>query len=165
VSLTKSTPPPRPRVDTVKLAELLASLAIGHMRERCEAGVDTDNRPFRPYSQGYAETRLALGRNASPVDMLMTGGLLGAVQVVERTDTYVVLGVGTGTSSRRRAPTSGNRRKRAGERRGPPHNLLGQWHQDGAGHNPRRKWFGVSRPGETSIRREALRRRPPLLNA
>ena len=165
MSLTKSPPPPRARVNTVKVAELLASLAIGHMRERCEAGIDTDNKRFQDYSQGYAETRLALGRNSSPVDLLMTGGLLGAVQVVERTDDYVVLGVGTGTSSRRRAPTQGNRRKRAGEKRGPPHNLLGQWHQYGSGHNPRRKWFGVSRPGETDIRREVLRRRPPLLNA
>ena len=35
MSLTKSPPPPRPRVDRVKVAELLASLVIGHIRERC----------------------------------------------------------------------------------------------------------------------------------
>lgn len=163
MSLTKSPPPPRPRVNTVKVAELLASLVVGHIRERCEAGLDTDNRPFQGYSKAYEDIRFRLGRNTSPVDMLMTGGMVGAVQVVERTDDYVVVGVGTGTSSRRRAPTKGKRRKRAGEKRGPPHNLLGEWHQLGAGNNPRRKWFGVSRPGEFSIRREVLRRRPPLL--
>ena len=165
MSLTKSPSPPRPRVDRVKVAELLASLVIGHIRERCEAGMDTDNRPFEGYSQQYGKTRAALGRNTSPVDLLMTGGMVGAVQVVERTDDYVVVGVGTGTSSRRRAPTRRRRRKRAGEKRAPPHNLLGEWHQFGAGKNPRRKWFGVSRPGETALRREAARRRPPLLNA
>jgi hypothetical protein len=165
MSLTKSPPPPRPRINAPRLAELLASLVVGHIRERCEEGLDIKGQRFLPYSDRYAAKRLALGRNEEPVDMLMTGRLLKDVQVVERSDTYVIVGVGTGTSSQRRAPTKRNRRKRAGERRGPPHNLLGQWHQYGAGRNKVRRWFGVSPAGEFSIRREVLRRRPPLLNA
>ena len=145
------------------MLELVASLVIGHIRERCEAGLDIDGRAFQGYSDDYRDTRLDLGRNARPVDLLMTGGLLGAVQVVERTDSTTTIGVGTGTSSQRRAPTQGNRRRRAGERRGPPHNLLGQWHQTGAGHNKRRRWFGVSPRGNAEIRREMARRLPPLV--
>lgn len=150
------------RIDARKLLDLLASLVIGHIRERCEAGLDIAGRAFLPYSDDYRDNRLDLGRNARPVDLLMTGGLMGAVQVVERTESVTTIGVGTGTSSQRRAPTQGNRRRRAGERRGPPHNLLGQWHQDGAGHNKRRRWFGVSPRGDAEIRREARRRKPPL---
>ena len=160
----RKTPPPRvPKVDTRKVAELVASLVIGHIRERCESGVDIDGKPFLAYADDYRDTRLALGRNASTVDLLMTGGLMGSVQVVERTDDTITLGLGTGTSSQRRAPTKGNRRKRAGEKRGPPHNLLGQWHQDGAGHNKRRRWFGVSKQGDEEVKREASRRKPPLI--
>lgn len=87
MSLTKSPPPPRPRINAPRLAELLASLVVGHIRERCEEGLDIKGQRFLPYSDRYAAKRLALGRNEEPVDLLMTGGLLGAVQVVERTDT------------------------------------------------------------------------------
>jgi len=163
VSITKSPPPQPPRVDVRKVAELVASLVIGHIRERCEQGLDIDGKAFLGYDDDYADTRTALGRNTRPVDLLMTGGLMGAVQVVERTDDVVTIGIGTGTSPQRRAPTKGNRRKRSGEKRGPPHNLLGKWHQDGAGNNKRRRWFGVSKKGDAEVKREASRRKPPLM--
>lgn len=162
----KKTPPgPPPRVNVAKIMELVASLVVGHIRERCEDGLDIEDRIFLPYSDGYADTRAALGRNTAIPDMLMTGGLLGAVQVVERTADSVTIGVGTGTSKQLRAPTTRNRRKRAGEKRGPPHNLLGKWHQEGTGKNKKRRWFGVSPRGDKEIRKDLNRQKPPLLTA
>ena len=163
MSLRKTTPtPPPPRVPTAKIAELIASLVIGHIRERVGQGLDIDGRRMLPYSDEYREARNALGRNGAPVDLTMTGGLLGAVQVVERTTSSITVGVGTGTSRQVRPPTKGNRRKRRGERRGPPHNLVARWHQNGEGNNPRRRWFGVSPKGDREIRKEIARRKPPL---
>jgi hypothetical protein len=163
VTLSKTTPtPPAPRVDIAKLAELIASLVIGHIRERVETGIDVDGKPMMPYSDEYQEARNALGRNTTPVDLTMTGGMINSVAVVERTPDSITIGVGTGTSRQVRPPTKGNRRKRRGERRGPPHNLLAKWHQNGEGNNPRRRWFGVSPKGDREIRAEVARRKPPL---
>jgi len=163
VTIKKTPPGPPPRVNVRRILEVVATLVVGHIRERCEDGLDIEDRIFLGYSDGYAETRAALGRNTAMPDMLMTGGLLVAVQVVERTDDTVTIGVGTGTSRTVRAPSKRNRRKRAGERRGPPHNLLGKWHQEGAGKNKKRRWFGVSPRGDGDIRRELNRQKPPLL--
>lgn len=164
--MIKKTPPgPPPRVDVKKVMEKIASLVVGHIRERCEDGRDIDDRIFLEYSDTYKDTRRALGRNAAPPDMLMTGGMVGSVAVVERTADSITIGVGTGTSKQLRAPTKRKRRKSAGERRGPPHNLLGKWHQEGTGKNKRRQWFGVSPSGDAEIRREMNRTKPPLLSA
>jgi hypothetical protein len=165
MTIKKTPPGPPPRVNVRRILEAVATLVVGHIRERCEDGRDIADSLFLPYSDNYAETRAALGRNSAIPDMLMTGGLLGAVQVVERTDDSVTIGVGTGTSRTVRAPTKRNRRKRAGERRGPPHNLLGKWHQEGAGHNKKRRWFGVSPRGDKEIRKDLNRQKPPLLQS
>jgi hypothetical protein len=162
----RSSTPPVPRVPTRALAELVASLVVGHIRERCSRGIDIHDRPFAPYSEEYRATLLKLGRNTTPVDMLLSGGLLGSVNVVERTENSVVVGVGTGTSPVVR-PRSKRRRsakqKRSGSTaRGPAHNLLAAWHQEGAGDLPRREWFGVSPSGDREIQRQVQDTRPPL---
>lgn len=163
--------PPIPRVPTKAIANLVASLVVGHIRERCERGVDIHDKPFAPYSEAYKATLRRLGRNVGPVDMLLSGGLLGSVQVVERTETTVVVGVDTGTSPVVRPPPSRARGRDAREHpkrssssssRSPPHNLLGKWHQDGDGKLPKREWFGVSPSGDREIQRQVQDTKPPL---
>jgi hypothetical protein len=161
MTVTKAQLPPRFVVDTAAIAELLAALVVGHIRERCEAGLDIRDKPFAPYSESYRRTLLKLGRSTSPVDMLLSGGMLGSVKVVERSDNGVVIGLGTGTSRVVRPP-SRQRRRQGKLGRGPAHNLLGQWHQDGDGNLPPREWFGVSPRGNSDIRRQMTKRKPPL---
>jgi hypothetical protein len=50
MTVTKAALPPRFVVDTAAIAELLAALVVGHIRERCEAGLDIRDKPFAPYS-------------------------------------------------------------------------------------------------------------------
>ena len=162
--------PPAPRVPTKAIADLVATLVVGHIRERCSRGLDIHDKPFAPYSESYKATLRKLGRNVGTVDMLLSGGLLGGVNVVERTDTTVVIGVDTGTSRVVRPPKTRQRGRDARERpvrssstsRGPAHNLVGQWHQDGEGNNPKREWFGVSPRGDREIQRQVQDARPPL---
>lgn len=161
MTITKSAPPPAFVVDSAATAELLASLVIGHIRERCEAGLDIHDKPFAKYSDSYLRTLQKLGRATSPVDMLLSGGMLGSVKVVERNDNGIVVGLGTGTSRVVR-PQAKKRRRQKKLGRGPAHNLLGQWHQDGEGNNPAREWFGVSPRGDATIRRQMVKRKPPL---
>lgn len=163
----KSSPPPMPRVPTAALAELVATLVIGHIRERCSRGLDIHDKPFAPYSESYKATLRKLGRNVGPVDMLLSGGLLGSVNVVERTANTVVVGVDTGTSPTVRPPTKRRRGSTARKRsssssRGPAHNLLGEWHQDGTARMPAREWFGVSPSGDAEIARQLVKKKPPI---
>jgi hypothetical protein len=194
-----TTKAPRQRFDARKIAAYIASLAVGHIRQRTGEGLDVDDRPFAAYSQEYAETRRLLGRNTGSsdllmdgndirvvetrghnnVDLLMTGGLLNDVRVVEKSGTRdvaeVTVGVGAGTSRRVRRPTKKNKRrpkrtsapvveapvvetpKRRTAARGPPHNLLARWHNEGSGRNKKREWFGVSPDGQKMIDRETQR--------
>jgi hypothetical protein len=112
-----------------------------------------------PRAQALLDRLLAV----ATVDMLLSGGMLGSVKVVERSDTGVVIGLGTGTSRVVRPPAQKRRRQKAKKLgRGPAHNLLGQWHQDGDGNNPAREWFGVSPRGDAAIRRQMVKRKPRL---
>jgi hypothetical protein len=161
MTITKSALPPAFVVDTAAIAELLAILVMGHIRERCEQGLDIHDKAFVRYSESYKRALQKLGRSLSPVDMLLSGGLLGSVKVVERDDNGVVIGLGTGTSRVVR-PSSKKRRRQGKLGRGPAHNLLGAWHQNGDGSQPVREWFGVSPRGSADIRRQMVNRRPPL---
>ena len=169
MTIKRTRTPPRKRIDGAAIARFAGPLIVGHKRERVADGRDIDGRTFLPYSEGYATRRIILGRASAFVDLLMSGGLMGSLKVLEVTEregvASVVVGLGTGVSRIVRPPPK-RRRKARGKRRthGPPHNLLGRWHQDGAGNNPRRKWFGVSRDGQADIM-EILRRmipQPPL---
>jgi hypothetical protein len=162
MTLTKTQTPGGPRrVDVEALLRLIASLVVGHIRERTGKGLDVDDKPFKPYSEDYAADRAALGRNTSPVTMLMTGGMVGSVGIVDEDADSVTIGLGTGTSPQLSPPTRTRRRKTTGKR-GPPHNLLGRWHQEGQGNNPKRRWFGVSPRGDKAIRRQVQDGKPPL---
>lgn len=58
---------------TVGDAILCGSILQGNIRRRTSQGVDVDNVPFAPYSEGYAKRKLKkLGRN-SPVDLFGWG--------------------------------------------------------------------------------------------
>ena len=162
MTVTKSALPPVLSIDKRAIAELVAALVVGHIRERCERGLDIHDKPFAPYSESYKRTLQKLGRSLSPVDMLLSGGMLGSVKVVERTEDTIVIGLGTGASRVVRPPSKRRRARRSAGARGPAHNLLGAWHQTGEGNLPAREWFGVSPRGDTDIRRQVQRKRPPL---
>jgi hypothetical protein len=52
---------------------------------RTRQGTDVNGAPFKPYSDEYARRKRAKGRNASPVDLTVTGRMLAAIQTrVER---------------------------------------------------------------------------------
>lgn len=61
---------------------------------RTARGIAADGAPFQPYSAAYTRRKAKeLGR-ASPVNLSVSGGMLGALQIVEVTETTVTLGFG-----------------------------------------------------------------------
>lgn len=159
-----------PRVDVEALARLAAEAVVEHIVARVGEGLDVDDRAFLPYSAGYADERRRLGRDADSVTLTMTGGLLNNVKVLEIKSTpdiaEAIVGVGTGTSRRLRAPPkTRNRSKRRTTRtaaRGPEHVVVAQAHNEGLGNLPKREWFGVSPSGDESIERQVQDGAPDL---
>ena len=146
------------RFRPIKIAMTLAQEFIGELRRRVGQGLDVDEIRMQPYSKGYARQLQRMGERADVVDMWLTGGLVGSVKVLKREQTAtratVIVGPGTGTSPQVQPPRvtrtkSGKRRKvkaratRTGGR-SPAWNLLGLYHQEGRGHLPVRRWFGLS---------------------
>ncbi len=133
-------------IDYARIAQTIGAAAIGHVLERVDAGLDTADKPFEPYSEGYAAW-LAKGGEDTTVDLRVTGGLMASVAVrsskVTPTGCAVVVGPGTGSSEQRRA--EGGRMRKTG-RRGPAHNIVGKYLQRS------RPWLGISPRGMAKLR-------------
>lgn len=66
-------------VDTRRLVDILVPIIIGQILLRTDAGLDADGVGFKPYSPGHARQRVKRGLSAAPVDLRMTGQMLGSL--------------------------------------------------------------------------------------
>jgi len=141
-------------LDLQAIAKVLGPAAVGHVLERVDEGKDTKDKPFAPYSRGYARW-LERGGEDTRVDMRVTGGLMNSLavreEVIDAKGLTLTVGPGTGTSEVRApkttvAPRGKNkgvpiRRMTKTGKRGPPHNLVGKYL------DVKRPWLGISPRG------------------
>jgi len=66
--------------------------AIAVINARTVSGKDSDNKSFVEYSKAYAKHRVREGRNAKPVDLLWTGGMLRSMQWNTKVEGAKVIG-------------------------------------------------------------------------
>jgi hypothetical protein len=66
-------------VDTRRLVDALVPLIVGAILARTDAGKDVNGNAFKPYSQSHKRTRAKKGLSISPVDLRMTGRLMGSI--------------------------------------------------------------------------------------
>lgn len=66
-------------VDRKRLVDAIVPLIIGQILLRTEEGLDADGEPFKPYSKGHARARAKKGLGTAPVDLRMTGQMLGSI--------------------------------------------------------------------------------------
>ncbi len=66
-------------VETRKLVDILVPIIIGQILLRTDRGIDADGQPFKPYSTSHAKQRTKRGLGAVPVDLRMTGQMLGSL--------------------------------------------------------------------------------------
>lgn len=150
----------RIELDLLGLAKVVGPAAVGHVLDRCDQGLDIHDQPFAPYSKEYAQWLTEGGEDPTHVDLRLTGGLLSSVKVQQQSVDGAVLaldiGPGTGTSEERHVhgvsaferfkgakgvkPKGKPRLTKTGKR-GPPHNLVGQYLQK------KRPWLGISPKG------------------
>lgn len=153
-------------IDLGRAAKVLTPLIVGHIVDRVGKGLDTSGKPFAGYAPLTKDRLARMGEDASHVDLRLTGGLINSVKLLKKEilDGLVLemtFGPDTGTSPQVAPPPkltkSGKpskakpRAKRTG-RRGPPHNVLGAWLQNGTSRMPARPWLGISPDGMDQIR-------------
>lgn len=137
-------------VDLGAVLKLGATEAVGVIQRRTARGLDMHGRTFVPYSIEYGAKRADDGRNTSPVDLTLTGGLLAALKIL-RTEKAIdvmrsFIGPGTGTSPRLEWEFDDHRgyKSRRTGGRGPSHNLVGRWLHEGRHRGVARPWLGLS---------------------
>jgi hypothetical protein len=143
-------------------AEFIAGLAMGLISERVAKGRDTNDRAFAPYSAAWTDLKGRMGRDVSPPDLTLSGGLLASLHVAgvdaRRGGATATITPGTGTSPTVRAPpkdAKGKPRARhSSGRRGPPHVLVGAWLHHGTEHMPARPWLGLSPSDRDALARD-----------
>lgn len=144
------------------LLEQLAALAIGRIKRRTGQGVDVNGQAFEPYSARYAAQRKKAGRNASPPTLLLTGAMLGSMQVLSNDGERAVIGF-AGSSAKvrfaRRARKSGKSAHTFRETNAQiPNAMKALWNDKGSGEVPRRHFFGLSGEDRRELVKTALRR-------
>jgi hypothetical protein len=157
------------RVDVLTIAKRIAAFTPGLVIQRVDAGRDINDKPFAPYSPNY-RAALALAGEDPKVDLRLTGGLINSVKVrriVRKADGIVVVHIGpdAGTSPRvplappwvvndpaARAAWAQHPPRRKG-RRGPAHNVVGAYLQQGTATMPARRWLGLSPRDLQDLRR------------
>lgn len=129
------------KIDLAKGAKILGPLIVGEIKLAVSQGKDRDGRQMAAYSQSYAEAKGAAGRDPSRVDLVLTGGLMGSLDVRRTVVTADGAEVDVGPDNARspRVTLTPDGAKRTGKY-GPPHNLVGMYlEQQG------RKWLGLSK--------------------
>lgn len=173
-----------PAAQRKALLEQLAALAIGRIKRRTGQGLDVNGSKFTAYSAGYATQRKAAGRNADPPTLLLTGAMLGSMQVLTNDGERAVIGFAGSSAkvsfAKRKRVLRGKayaRREKVGgvwvtRKKGDviathtfretnqqiPNAMKALWNDRGGGKVPRRHFFGLSKDDKRELVRTALRR-------
>lgn len=141
-------------IDTKRLVNHLKARIPGMVQRRTQAGIDERGKPFKPYSSEYQVARLKSGRSAQP-SLWLTGGMVASygLRSVQLHGTTITLLFGPGASTSAQLAL-GSKGSITTGRRSPPHNLLGWYHQTGAGSLPKRRWIGLSEAELATLAKE-----------
>lgn len=72
---------------------LFADLIIQEIKKRTDQGIDKDGNSFPSYSKSYRDSdSFKIAGKSSSVDLILTGELMGSLEMIEESDGYVVVG-------------------------------------------------------------------------
>lgn len=166
------------------ILERLAMLAIGRIKRRTGQGKDVEGKTFVAYSKGYAKQRRESGRQASPPTLLLSGAMLGGMDILSADGQRAVIGFkGTAAAAKFTKRTRSTTRRflfgatQTTIRNAPlkrkdgtvvthavsqgtvrvANALKAAWNDRGEGDNPRRHFFGLSREDRRFLAREGIK--------
>ena len=138
-------------INTEKAIDALSTWAIGRIRLRTQQGLDVKGKPFTGYSARYQKALARGGEQASPIDLRVSGTLMGGLEIIGRGKrmgyNYVTLGYpnkkirtyrlrkgkidySAGSKDNKKIPTIGT---------------LAAIHHRGLGKMPKRAFFGLTK--------------------
>lgn len=133
-------------IDTDKAIKAIGSWAVGRIKLRTQQGLDRKGKPFPQYSQGYRKALARGGEQASPIDLRVSGTMLGDLRVTGRGKRmgYRYVTIGFSNKKIRKYRLKDNQIKFIGEG-----NLttgaLARIHHYGLGRVPKRAFFGLTK--------------------
>ena len=136
-------------IDTDKAIKALGSWAVGRIKLRTQQGLDMKGKPFAQYSQGYGGKNGALkrgGEQASPIDLRVSGTMLGDLKVTGRGKRmgYNYVTIGFSNKKMRKYRLKDNQIKFIGEGKITT-GALARVHHLGLGKMPKRAFFGLTK--------------------
>lgn len=152
--------------------DLLVARAIGFIKLQAEQGVDQDGKPFVDYAPSYKRALAATGRLSGKKMLMLSGGMMKSLGERSRTITgstiEAVIGPGLGRSPK--VPLPGGHwsddtiqdwldspaSKAGGRLADVSQNVIGYWHQTGAGRLPVRRWCGLSPKNRERLKRDIV---------
>jgi len=133
-------------IDTDKAIKAIGSWAVGRIKLRTQQGLDRKGKPFAQYSQGYRKALARGGEQPSPIDLRVSGTMLGDLRVTGRGKRmgYRYVTIGFSNKKIRKYRLKDNQIKFIGEG-----NLttgaLARIHHYGLGRVPKRAFFGLTK--------------------
>lgn len=106
---------------------------ITRIRTRTGQGMDVDQQPFTPYSKPYAKLRGKRGRKTIPVDLTMSGRMLGSMQAEVQSPKSFSITVTDADAA-----------------------VYGKAINDGAGNQPERRFFDTSDPELVEMQKDLI---------
>lgn len=85
--------------------EQLADLAIEHIFDRTNRGIDKNGTRFPPYSKGYIKSLdfKNAGKSAGKVDLQLSGDMLAAIRLLSHAKGSITIGFDKGTAENAQA--------------------------------------------------------------
>jgi hypothetical protein len=122
----------------------LGQAALGQIKKRTREGKGADDKAFAPYSRGYTRALTRASQQASPVDLHLTGRLLGSLRVraAKFGAAVVSADIFAGTGPAGETKLAEGHIERKGNAKFSL-NQLGYWLHHGNGNTPARPWLGL----------------------
>lgn len=133
-------------IDVKKALRALGSWTVGRVKLRTQQGVDIKGRPFVQYSRGYERSLRRGGENTSPIDLRVSGTMMGDLKVKKRGKRLGVhfVTIGFANKKMRKYRLKDNQIQFVGESKITTGHLAAVHHR-GHGRMPARRFMGLSK--------------------
>jgi len=133
-------------INTEKAIDALGSWAVGRIKLRTQQGLDMKGKPFAQYSQRYQKALRRGGEQASPIDLRVSGGMIGELKPIGKGKrmgyNYVTIGFTNKKITKYRLKD--NQINYMGEDE-ITYGALARIHHYGIGKMPRRAFLGLTK--------------------
>lgn len=145
-------------IDTTKALDALGSWAVGRIKFRTQQGKDMNERPFAQYSKKHEKALRRGGQQATPIDLRISGGMIGNLTPKGRGKRmgYHYVTIGFNNKKIRKYTLKNNQMNFTGEGK-ITFGELAAIHHRGIGKMPRRAFFGLSKADKQRASQHALK--------